>query len=81
MKYVTIIFLLVALILIGGGIYYDLMGMDEMIKDKLYGFGSICLFFLAMPSFLFYRRNKTDMKKYMLNLDRKDKIEDNPNEN
>lgn len=76
MKYITIIFFLVAVILIGMGVYYDLMEMDIAVKDKLYGFGSICLFFLAMPSFLFYRRNKTDIRKYMLNS--KQNKENNP---
>lgn len=66
MKYITIIFLTSSLLLLGAGVYYDITGLDETVKNKLYGFGTLDLFFLAMPSFLIYRRNKTNIKKYML---------------
>ena len=65
MKYITIIFLMISLLLIGAGIYYDIAGLDEIAKNKLYGFGTLGLFFLTMPCFLIYRRNKINIQKYM----------------
>ncbi|MBV7440764.1 hypothetical protein KRX57_04970 [Weeksellaceae bacterium TAE3-ERU29] len=66
MKYITMIFFISSLFLLGAGVYYDITGLDETIKNKLYGFGTLNLFFLAMPSFLIYRHNKTNIKKYIL---------------
>lgn len=69
MKYITLFFTLLAFSLIFIGVYYDFFTTNQVLEDKFYGMGTVCLFFLAIPTFLISRRNKTNIKKYMLNKD------------
>lgn len=67
MKYLNIITFLVAISLIFAGLYCDISGALPELKNKFYGFGTLILFFVAMPLFLIVRRKKFDLKKYDLN--------------
>nr|WP_153840683.1 hypothetical protein [Ornithobacterium rhinotracheale] len=67
MKFVTLSMFLIAIGLIVAGLYCDVSGDFTELKNKFYGFGTLALFFVAMPLFLIMRRKKFDLKKYDLN--------------
>ncbi|MDO5509725.1 MAG: hypothetical protein Q4F57_03405 [Weeksellaceae bacterium] len=62
MKYVLWVLLIASLTLIGVGISHD--GTPE--AAKWYGSGSFLLFLVTMPLFLFWRRNATNIGRYMM---------------
>ncbi|MCK0204984.1 hypothetical protein [Ornithobacterium rhinotracheale] len=66
MKYITALVFFVAIGLIVAGVYCEVSGELPKLKNKFYGFGTLALFFIAMPLFLILRRNKLDLKKYDL---------------
>lgn len=67
MKYLVILLAVVSFGLIFTGIYYDFIMPNEVLKNKFYGSGTLLLFIITMPLFLYYRRKKIDVKKYMIN--------------
>ena len=62
MKYVVLLFALVSLGLLGIGLYHYIN--DNHIYNKYFGFGTVGLFFITFPLFLFWRRDKFDLKNY-----------------
>lgn len=73
MKYVLIILFCAVLGFLGAGIYYDFAEIDTLWRDRCYGIGTLLLFFVLMPLFLFYRRNKIQMNKYVLDFSKRKK--------
>ena len=63
MKYLVILSAVISLGLIIAGIYFDYQ--DDPIKHKLYGFGTIFMFLITFPLFLYWRRNKMTREKFL----------------
>lgn len=63
MKYVVMFFAAISLGLILTGIYFDYH--DDPMKHKMYGFGTISMFLITFPLFLFWRRNKMSRDKFI----------------
>lgn len=61
MKYLVIISAVVSIGLILAGLYFDIK--DNPLMHKMYGFGTIGLFLITFPLFLFWRRNKFSRDK------------------
>lgn len=66
-KNISYILLTFSVILILIGSYFDLIAENQGLQDKFYGSGSILLFFVAIPVFLFSRRNSKSWEKYRWN--------------
>lgn len=64
MKYIVILFTIISFTLIFLGIYF--YAIEDLVYHKYFGFGTISLFLITFPLFLFWRRNKTEMSKYVL---------------
>lgn len=64
MKYLIIILFAISLTLIGLGIYFYIISSPK--QHLFFGIGTMLLFFVTMPVFLFYRRKKIDLQKYSL---------------
>lgn len=62
MKYIVIFLTIVSVGLLATGLYFNLQ--DNPLQHKFFGFGTILLFLVTFPTFLFWRRNKFDMDKY-----------------
>ncbi|MDO5655401.1 MAG: hypothetical protein Q4G27_04605 [Flavobacteriaceae bacterium] len=75
MKYIVIFCALISLFLILTGVYFYIQ--DNLIYNKLFGFGTIGLFFITFPLFLFWRRNKFDRNKYIWNNEERENLKQN----
>ncbi len=62
MKWVIITLALIAISLLLIGIFFDFTNNPS--KDLFYGSGTLLLFFVVFPLFLYYRKDKVDMEKY-----------------
>ncbi|MXV38720.1 hypothetical protein GO491_08565 [Flavobacteriaceae bacterium Ap0902] len=78
MKYLVITAAIISVVLLFTGIYLDMT--DNPLKDKFYGFGTIMMFLVTFPLFLIWRRNKTDLKKYVWRNNTKEDIKKNDDE-
>ncbi|QCX01645.1 hypothetical protein FGM00_16565 [Aggregatimonas sangjinii] len=65
MKYIITAIVIVSLGLIGYG--FSLEASQEALADKFIGLGTLGLFLLAMPLFLYKESKHRKMKDYMLN--------------
>ena len=65
MRILLYIFFVTAVILAGYGFY---IGQEDLATSQLFiGLGVTTLFFVWMPTFVFYRWKGKDVKQYMLN--------------
>lgn len=77
MKYIVILSAVVSFGLICTGIYLDIQ--ENPLKHKFYGLGTVGMFFITFPLFLFWRRNKFTRDKFLwknMNEDKKEKTEE-----
>lgn len=79
MKYVVILSAIISFGLIFTGLYFDIN--NDVLKDRFYGLGTISMFFITFPLFLFWRRNKFTREKFIwknpnLQENEKEKTED-----
>lgn len=65
MKYLIVLVVLAAFTSIGYG--FTLKAENEALAHKFIGFGTLGLFFVAMPLFLYKESKGKKMKDYMLN--------------
>ena len=65
MKYLIVLVVLAAFTSIGYG--FTLKSENEPLAHKFIGFGTLGLFFVAMPLFLYKESKGKKMKDYMLN--------------
>ncbi len=65
MKYFIVIVVFAAFSSIGYG--FTLKAENEILANKYIGFGTLGLFFVAMPLFLYKESKGKKMKDYMLN--------------
>jgi len=65
MRILLYIFFVTAIILAGYGFY---IGQEDLATSQLFiGLGVTTLFFVWMPTFVYYRWKGKDVKQYMLN--------------
>jgi hypothetical protein len=62
MKIVIISLILLISLIIFGGIIADIRDQEESMVSKLYGIGTLLLFFVWIPLFLIWRSGKTKFK-------------------
>lgn len=74
MKIVNLILFIISIGFILIGVYFDFIIEDEISRDKFYGFGTVFLFLITMPIFLYSRRDGKNWEKYIL---KKDQIKNN----
>lgn len=63
MKYAVIISALISVGLLLTGLYFNFV--EDPIKDKFLGFGTLSLFFITFPLIIFWRSKKFDINKYV----------------
>ena len=74
-KFIGLI-LLIALTVIGIGLYIVSEGEDLILGHKLVGFATVFIFFVLMPAFIFVRYRRKDLSKFSFNTKTKEQKEE-----